>query len=134
MKAISSWAMALVIAAPSLAQEQEKVPAPILFSIRAGETLLLRTLTNNTASCEPYFTGFDGVDTMVGAPELSVNGEPGRVLGIFASGKTCPNSPGVKFFLTASKDISEKRRQISLCARAIRRKTAPKRSPCAFTC
>jgi hypothetical protein len=44
MKVISTVAIAFAIASPALAQQQQQmqIPAPTLFSIRAGETLPLR--------------------------------------------------------------------------------------------
>ena len=111
MKAILSWAMAVTIALFALAgvgRAQDSSTAVTLFSIKSGETLLLRSITTVTPNCEPLFVSFDSIDVIEGPPELSVKGEPDKVMTQSAS-HICPNAvPGVKVMVTA-KGVDERK-------------------------
>jgi hypothetical protein len=106
MKAISAMAIALAIGTPVVAQQQQQIPAPTLFSIRGGETLMLRLFGAITNDCISTFTAFDGIDMLDGPPEITLNFEPGQVNLITATGKVCPKPvSGGTIVISATKDI-----------------------------
>jgi hypothetical protein len=108
MRGISALAIACAIALPAYAQQQQPIAAPIVFSIRGGETLLLHLFASVTADCVSTFTGFDGIDILDGPPEITLKFEPGKVIVSTVAGRVC-NKPvtGGTLFITATKDISE---------------------------
>jgi hypothetical protein len=111
MKAISSLAIALAIATSASAQQQEKITAPTIFSMRAGETVLLTTFVWITRECVSTFTGFDGIDILDGPPEITLKFEPGKVVSAIAQGgKVCKPVDGGHIMITAN-DISEHREE-----------------------
>jgi hypothetical protein len=79
MKAFSAFAIAIAIATSAFAQQQQAIPAPTIFSIKAGETLWLRSFTWVTLDCVSTFIGLDGIDILDGPPEITLNFEPGQV-------------------------------------------------------
>jgi hypothetical protein len=104
MKSITSWAMAVVIAlfASAGVGRAQDAPTIPLFSIKSGETLLLRTVTSITANCEPLFVSFDSIDVIEGPPELSFKFEPGNVK-TYTTSHVCPDAvPGGKVMVTAN--------------------------------
>jgi hypothetical protein len=88
MKA-SIFGIALLAATPVLAQQQQQIPAPILFSIKEGETLLLRNLGLVTTDCRSMLQHFDGIDILVGPPEVTLKFEPAKVNVSTLAGKVC---------------------------------------------
>jgi hypothetical protein len=99
MKRTSSCAMAVAIALgfSGVASAQDQ-----LFSIKGGETLMLRSLTSTTANCDPLFVSFDSIDVIEGPTELSLKFEPGKV-NTYTSTRTCPEAvPGGRVMLTAT--------------------------------
>jgi hypothetical protein len=66
MRVISALAIACAIALPAHAQQQQ-ITAPKLFSIRGGETLLLRPFGWITIECVSMFGSLEGID---GDPEI----------------------------------------------------------------
>jgi hypothetical protein len=109
MKAISALAIALAIATPAIAQQQQ-IPAPAIFSIRGGETLLLRPLGWVPSDCVSVFVSLEGIDILDGPPEVTLKFEPGQVNLTTTAGKVCPKPlPGGNMMFTASKDIAEQK-------------------------
>jgi hypothetical protein len=110
MRVISALAIACAIALPADAQLQQQMAAPILFSIRGGETLQLRELGWITSECVSIFGALEGIDILDGPPEVTLKFEPGQVNFITTAGKVCPKPvPGGKILITASKDIADQK-------------------------
>jgi hypothetical protein len=105
MKAISILVIACAIATSAFAQQQ--IPAPILFSIRAGETLPLRLFASVTNDCLSTFTGFDGIDILDGPPEITLKFEPGKVVVHTVAGRVCKPVSGGTIMIAAARDIGE---------------------------
>jgi hypothetical protein len=110
MRAISALAISCAIALPAHAQQQQQIAAPTLFSIRGGETLLLRAMGWITAECVSTFVSLEGIDVLDGPPEVSLKFEPGQVNLTTTAGKICPKPlPGGNIMITASKDITDQK-------------------------
>jgi hypothetical protein len=110
MRVISALAIACAIALPAHAQLQQQIAAPILFSIRGGETLQLREFGWITSECVSIFGSLEGIDILDGPPEVTLKFEPGQVNFVTTAGKVCPKPvPGGKIMITASKDIAEQK-------------------------
>ena len=110
MRVISALAIACAIALPAHAQLQQQIAAPTLFSIRGGETLLLRQLGWITSECVSTFGSLEGIDILDGPPEVSLKFEPGQVHLVTTAGKVCPKPlPGGNIMITASKDITDQK-------------------------
>jgi hypothetical protein len=110
MRVISASAIACAIALSAHAQQQQ-IPAPTLFSIMGGETLLLRQLGWTTADCVSLFVSLEGIDILEGPPEVTLKFEPGQISNLTTpAGKVCPKpSPGGNIMITASKEITEQK-------------------------
>ena len=112
MKAISGLAIGCAIvtsalARPVLAQQQQQIPAPILFSIRSGEALQLNFSSAVTANCTSLWEHFDGIDILDGPKEISLDFKPGKgAVHLKESGKVCDEVRGGSVMITA-KDITE---------------------------
>jgi hypothetical protein len=110
MRVISALAIACLIALPAHAQQQKQIAAPTLFSIRGGETLLLRQFGWITIECVSLFGSLEGIDIMDGPPEVTLKFEPGQVNLVARSGKVCPKQlPCGNIMITASKEIAEQK-------------------------
>lgn len=110
MKSIVTLAIALAIVTPALAQQQQQqIAAPTLFSIRVGETLVLRLFAFITNDCVSTFTGFDSIDILDGPPEMTLKFEPGKVVVSTVAGKLCKPVSGGTIMITAAKDIGEQK-------------------------
>ena len=111
MKAISYWAMAAAVtllASAAVGSAQDAPTAIPIFSIKSGETLLLRTITSVTPNCEPLFESFDSIDVIEGPPDISLKFEPGKIK-TYTTSRTCPDAvPGGKVMVTAS-DVAERK-------------------------
>ena len=106
MKVISPLAIALAMGTPAFAQQQQQIPAPTLLSMKGGDTLPVRVVTFVTATCDPLFLNFEGIDIMEGPPEVSLQFEPGMVH-TFTPGRDCPKPvKGGTVMATAAKDIA----------------------------
>src|SRR5262249_15755813 len=127
MKAIPSWVMAVAIALFAFAgvgRAQDSSTAVTLFSIKNGETLLLRNITTVTPNCEPLFESFDSIDVIEGPPELSVKGEPDKVK-TYSTSRLCPDAvPGVKVMVTA-KGVNERREATLIFRVSYQTRTGP---------
>ena len=89
-------------------RKRDSGQAPILFSIKNGETLLLRNQTSVTSNCQPLFETIQGIDILEGPPELSLKAEPAMMHTSTTSGE-CPHQvPGVKVMVTASRVTEQK--------------------------
>ena len=110
MRVISALAIACAIALPAHAQLQQQIAAPTLFSIRGGETLLLRQLGWITSDCVSTFSSLEGIDILDGPPEVTLKFEPGQVNLTTTAGKVCPKPlPGGNIMISASKDIADEK-------------------------
>jgi hypothetical protein len=110
MRLISALAITCAIALPAHAQLQQQIAAPMLFSIRGGETLLLRQLGWITSDCVSTFSSLEGIDILDGPPEVTLKFEPGQVNLTTAAGKVCPKPlPGGNIMITASKEIADQK-------------------------
>jgi len=128
MKGISPFAVAVAIALFAFAgvgRAQDSGPTALpLFSIKSGETLLLRSLTTVTPNCEPLFESFDSIDVIEGPPELSLKFEPGRVK-TYTTSHTCPEAvPGGRIMVTA-KSVDERREAMLVFRVSYQTKTGP---------
>jgi hypothetical protein len=101
-------AAATAIVTPAFAQSQQQIPAPIIFSIRSGETLFLHFATSITNDCTPLWDHFDDIDILDSPQNISLDFKPGKgKTYLNASGKVCPHEvPGGNVMITA-KDITE---------------------------
>jgi hypothetical protein len=110
MKACSALTIACAIAASAsgaLAQNYGKVIYP--FSIRDGETLVLRRVTSTTNSCAPLFIKVEGIDALEAPAELSFKAENERVTTSTGNGKDCEKPvPGAVVYVTA-KGVAERK-------------------------
>ena len=109
MKSIAPLSIVVcAIAASTFAgilKAQESTPALTILSMKDGETMTIRLVTLVTATCDPLFLSFDGLDVFEGPPELSLTFEPGEVR-TFATNRDCPKLvPGGKVMATV-KDIA----------------------------
>jgi hypothetical protein len=109
VRVISALVIACSIAIPAHGQQQQQIAAPTLYSIRGGETLMLRLFGVMTADCVSTFTAFDGIDILDGPPEIALNFEPGQVNLITAAGRVCNPVSGGTIMISAAKDISEQK-------------------------
>jgi caspase domain-containing protein len=78
MKSIASRAIAFAVALfafVGIGKAQE----PTLLSMNGGDTLQVRVVTLVTATCDPLFLSFEGIDILEAPPELSLKFEPGIV-------------------------------------------------------
>jgi hypothetical protein len=107
MKA-SIFGIALLAATPALAQQQQQIPAPILFSIKDGETLLLRNLGVVT-SCRSMLQHFDGIDILVGPPEVTLKFEPAKVNVSTLAGKVCETPVSGGNLMISAKGVTDQR-------------------------
>lgn len=123
MKANSSWAMAVAIALfafPGVGRAED----PQLFSIKGGETLLLRSLTSVTGNCDPLFVSFNSIDVIEGPPELYLKFEPGKV-NTYTSTRNCPEAvPGGRVMLTAT-GVDERKEAMLVFRVSYQTKTGP---------
>jgi hypothetical protein len=82
--------------------------AVTLFSIKDGETLLLRNVTIVSPNCESLFEAFEDIDVIEGSPELTLKFEPGLVTTNTTRGP-CPKPvAGGQVFITA-KEVTERK-------------------------
>jgi hypothetical protein len=82
--------------------------AVTLFSIKDGETLLLRNVTIVSPNCESLFEAFEDIDVIEGSPELTLKFEPGLVTTNTTRGP-CPKPvAGGQVFITAKEVIERK--------------------------
>ena len=107
MKSILALAIVCSIATSAFAQQQQQIPAPIIFSIRGGETLLLRFVASVTNDCVSTFKGFEGIDILNGPPEITLKFVPGKVSVNTVGGRVCKPTAGGSIMITAAKDIGE---------------------------
>jgi hypothetical protein len=113
MKVISGLAIACAIATSTLAtsvfaQQQQQIPAPIIFSIRAGETLLLHFASSVTNDCTVLWDHFDDIDVLDGPKEVSLDFKPGKgTVNLTASGKVCPYEVEGGNIMISARDIAE---------------------------
>jgi hypothetical protein len=83
--------------------------APVtLFSIKDGETLLLRNVTTVSSNCEPLFEAFEDIDVIEGSPELTLKFEPGLVTTNTTRGPCLKPVAGGQVFITA-KEVTERK-------------------------
>jgi hypothetical protein len=128
MKAFSSLVIAYAIAASifvGIGKAQDEVP---LFSIKSGETLPLRVVSIVTATCDPLFLGFEGIDVMEGPQELLLKFEPGMVR-TYATTRDCPKPVNGGTVMATAKDVTA--RKEGLLTFRVRMKT--KQGPLART-
>lgn len=104
---------ACAIAVPAKAQrQQQQIAAPVVFSIKSGETLPLRYFATVNNDCASQLGNFDSIDILDGPSEVSLKYEPGQVAVTLISGpnegKVCKGVSGGTIMITAG-DISEKK-------------------------
>jgi hypothetical protein len=88
---------------------QQQIPAPILVTIRDGETILLRNFAVVTPDCRSMFQHFDGIDTMVAPPEVTLTFEPGKVYVTNLASNPCEKPVSGGNIIISAKDVTEQR-------------------------
>jgi hypothetical protein len=109
MKLIAPLAIAGAITASAFAQQHEQIPAPVLFSIRGGETLLLRVFTTLTSECVGTFQEFNSLDILDGPPEVTLKFEPAKVHVSTVGGKVCSKALNGGNVMITAKDVTEEK-------------------------
>jgi hypothetical protein len=112
MKPFAPLAIACAIAiSAGVALAQDYGNMIYAFSIRDGETLVLRRVTTVTNGCESMFVKAEGVDVLEGPSELSFKLEPGLVRTAVA-GKDCPKPVSGTVVYVSAKNVKEPKDQV----------------------
>jgi dienelactone hydrolase len=122
MRELRTWAILCTIAAfafAGIAKAQDHSSLQ-LFSIKSGETLPIRVVTLVTATCDPLFLDFEGIDVLEGPPELSLQFEPGMVH-TFTTTHECPKPVNGGTVVGTAKEVTG--RKEALLAFRVRMKT-----------
>jgi hypothetical protein len=118
MKVPSALTIACAIAASvsvAFAQNYGKQVFP--FSIRDGETLILRRVTSTTNNCGPLFLKVEGIDVLEGPEELTFTSEE-RMARTSTVTKDCDDEvPGAAIMVTAKDVTTRKEAEVVLRAR-----------------
>lgn len=105
MKAIAYALIALGCCAPLAAAQPQRATV----SIFSGETVMVRTLSSFSQTCEVTWRGMHSLEIMEGPSEITAKYELGPIDGIHTSGKVCKHIAGATFYLTAAPGVTEKK-------------------------